>query len=79
MEDLTLPSVWASFKKWVCCTSILPKALVHFLNFQKNKISKKLNQFVEDQASACGRRVTVGCWPAQGPRPAVARRARTGA
>jgi hypothetical protein len=37
MEDSTLPSVGASFKKWgvVACTSILPKALAHSPNFQK--------------------------------------------
>jgi hypothetical protein len=29
MEHLTLPSVGASFKKWGCCTPILPKALTH--------------------------------------------------
>jgi hypothetical protein len=33
MEDLTLPSVGASFKKWGCCTSILPKGLAHSPNF----------------------------------------------
>jgi hypothetical protein len=41
MEHLTLPSVGASFKKWGCCTPILPKALAHFPNFQ-NKKSKKI-------------------------------------
>jgi hypothetical protein len=25
MEDFTLPSVGAKFKKWKCCTPILPK------------------------------------------------------
>jgi hypothetical protein len=25
MEDLTLPSVGASFKKWRCCTPIFPE------------------------------------------------------
>jgi hypothetical protein len=46
MEDLTLPKNGASFKKWVCCTPILPKALAHFLNFPKkikdSKFSKKM-------------------------------------
>jgi hypothetical protein len=41
MEDLTLPSVGASFKKWGCYTPILPKALAHSSNFQKKKIKKK--------------------------------------
>jgi hypothetical protein len=40
MEDLTLSSVGASFKKWMCCTPILPKALAHFLNFHKKKFKK---------------------------------------
>jgi hypothetical protein len=35
MEHLTLPSVGASFKKWGCCTPILPKALAHSSNFPK--------------------------------------------
>jgi hypothetical protein len=73
MEDVTLPSVGASFKKWVCCTPILPKALAHFLNFQKKiskkKISKKLKQSsVEGQASIRGRRATVGRRPRTGAR-----------
>jgi hypothetical protein len=37
MEHLTLPSVGASFKKWGCCTPILPKALAH-----SPKLSKKI-------------------------------------
>jgi hypothetical protein len=41
MEHLTLPSVGASFKKWGCCTPILPKALAHSLNFQKIIILNK--------------------------------------
>jgi hypothetical protein len=46
MEDLTLSSVGASFKKWGCCTPILPKGLAHSPNFPKNlkeikKILKK--------------------------------------
>jgi hypothetical protein len=42
MEDLTLPSVGASFKKWGCCTPILPKTLAHYPNFQNSKkIQKK--------------------------------------
>jgi hypothetical protein len=41
MEDLALPSVRASFKKWGCCTPILPKALAHCPNFQKKKVLNK--------------------------------------
>jgi hypothetical protein len=41
MEDLTLPSVGASFKKWGHCTPILPKALAHSLNFPNKKIKIK--------------------------------------
>jgi hypothetical protein len=49
MEDLTLPSVGASFKKWGCCTPIFPKALAHFLNFPKKHLKeykkfKKMDQ-----------------------------------
>jgi hypothetical protein len=36
MEDLTLPSVGASFKKWGCCRCNLPKeaqTLARALNF----------------------------------------------
>jgi hypothetical protein len=48
MEDLTLLSVGASFKKWVCCISILPKPLAHSLNFPKKlkKFSKEIKQSV---------------------------------
>jgi hypothetical protein len=35
LEELALPSVGASFKKWGCCTPILSKALAHHPNFQK--------------------------------------------
>jgi hypothetical protein len=39
MEDLILPSAGASFKKWGCCTPILPKGLAYSSNFpQKIKI-----------------------------------------
>jgi hypothetical protein len=41
MEDLTLPSVGASFKKWGCYKLILSKALAHSLNFQKKLIENK--------------------------------------
>jgi hypothetical protein len=58
MEDLTLLSVGASFKKWVCCTSILPKALAHFLNFQKIKKSKICNSL---HRFRCQPASTVGC------------------
>jgi hypothetical protein len=40
MEDLTLPSVGACFKKWGCCTPILPKCHAHppiYSRFQKKK------------------------------------------
>jgi hypothetical protein len=41
MEDSTLPSVGASFKKWGCCIPILPKTLAHYPNFQKRIKIKK--------------------------------------
>jgi hypothetical protein len=41
MEDLTLPSIGASFKKWGCCKPILPKGLAHSPNFSKKIEEKK--------------------------------------
>jgi hypothetical protein len=46
MEEFTLPSVGASFKKWECCTPILPECQAHFHNTKKkseknSKIVKK--------------------------------------
>jgi hypothetical protein len=59
MEDLTL----TSFKEWMCCKPILPKALAHSLNFPKKlkikKIKKKTKQYVQGQVSTCGRRATA--------------------
>jgi hypothetical protein len=40
LEDLTLPSVGASFRKWRCCTPILLKGLAHSPNFSKKFILK---------------------------------------
>jgi hypothetical protein len=37
MEDLTLPSVGASFKIWGCCTPILPKCQEVPYNSKKQK------------------------------------------
>jgi hypothetical protein len=64
MEDFTLPSVGGSLKKWVHCAPILPKALAHFLNIQKLKKLKKLEQPAEGQALVHGRRATAGRRPA---------------
>jgi hypothetical protein len=36
MEDFTLPSVGARFKKWACCTTILPKCQAHPQNSSEN-------------------------------------------
>jgi hypothetical protein len=56
MEDLTLPSVGASFKKWGCCTLILPKALAHFPNFQNSKFKiQKIQKNGVNQTSTHGR------------------------
>jgi hypothetical protein len=68
MEDLTLPSIGASFKKWECYTFILPKGLAHSLNFQ---FFFKNDQFIyikRDivwwfEGCRCNRRATPGCWP----------------
>jgi hypothetical protein len=58
MEDSTLPSVGASFKKWGCCTHILPKALAHPPNFQnkKNKKNKILIKKRRREQSLQGQR-----------------------
>jgi hypothetical protein len=37
MEDFTLPSVGESFKKWECCTPILPKCQGHLHNTKKKR------------------------------------------
>jgi hypothetical protein len=41
MEDFTLPSVGASFKKWGCCTPILLRCQAHLHNTKKK--GKKKN------------------------------------
>jgi hypothetical protein len=40
MEDLILPSVGASFRKWGCCTPILPKALAYASKLPKKNFTK---------------------------------------
>jgi hypothetical protein len=40
MEDFTLPSAWARFKKWECCKSILPKYEVHLQTSSENTRNK---------------------------------------
>jgi hypothetical protein len=41
MEDLTLPSVGGSLKKWVYCAPILPKALAHSPKLPKKYLKNK--------------------------------------
>jgi hypothetical protein len=64
MEHLILPSVGVSFKKWGCCTPILPKALAHFPNFQKKKDQKNKtisrNFFLPSTFCASGQLLLVG-------------------
>jgi hypothetical protein len=43
MDDFTLPSVGASFKKWKFCTPILPKGMAQSSNFSKKKFKKIQN------------------------------------
>jgi hypothetical protein len=46
MEDLILLRIGARFKKWECCTSILPKCQAHLQTssqHQKKKMKKKPN------------------------------------
>jgi hypothetical protein len=73
LEELALPSVRASFKKWGYCTPILPKALAHFPNFQKFfffklKNFKKLGTARQAEASIYGRPATSGRLLAAGQR-----------
>jgi hypothetical protein len=35
MEDFTLPSIGARFKKWECCTLVLSKGMAHSSNFSR--------------------------------------------
>jgi hypothetical protein len=49
MEDFTLPSVGARFKKWEC-TPILPKGLALSPNFPK-KIKNKKYFFIKKRAT----------------------------
>jgi hypothetical protein len=44
MEDFTLQSVGASFKKWESCTPILPKCQAHPHNTKKAKKIQKLQK-----------------------------------
>jgi hypothetical protein len=53
LEELPLPSVGASFKKWGRYTPILPKALAHFPNFQKF-IFFKIKKFQKNWDSPAG-------------------------
>jgi hypothetical protein len=67
LEDLALPSVGASFKKWGRCTPILPKAQAHFPNFQKFIFYflfnfKKIGTARQVQASTCGCGSRVDAW-----------------
>jgi hypothetical protein len=83
MEVVTPPSVGASFKKWGCCTPILPKCQ----EVPQKSPKKKINFFFQrtDDAGACvvvgrrpliagrtgpltvGRRPVVACRPRCGP------------
>jgi hypothetical protein len=53
MEDFTLPSVGARFKKWECCTPILPKCQAHPQLPQKTKKIQK-NSKKGGQPTICG-------------------------
>jgi hypothetical protein len=68
MEDFTLPSVGARFKKWECCTPILPKCQAHpqtsleyFKKFKKiQKIGKRGANPQSVGMQARGWQATVG-------------------
>jgi hypothetical protein len=44
MEDFTLPSVEVTFKKWGCCTPILPKCQEVPHNSKNKNKNKKLSK-----------------------------------
>jgi hypothetical protein len=71
LEELPLPSVGASFKKWGSCTPILPKALAHFPNFQK-LIFFKIKKFQKNWDSPAGTGIDLrpagDRWSPAGPR-----------
>jgi hypothetical protein len=58
MEDLTLSSVGASFKKWEYCTSIFPKGMAYSPNFQ-NKFKNNQKNLKEGTRSDGRRAVTA--------------------
>jgi hypothetical protein len=64
MEDLTLPSVGATFKKWGCCTPTLPKChdVPHNSKRKQKKKSKKLKIVMRQWD-----RLVVARWPCTGP------------
>jgi hypothetical protein len=70
MEDFTLPSVGASFKKWECFTPILSKCQAHPHYTRKKKLKKILKLWKKGggmerptvcQTTGHGWRATVGC------------------
>jgi hypothetical protein len=73
MEDFTLPNVGARFKKWECCTSILPKYQAHpqtssqYQNKFKKKKKKEGHSLIAHSLSNCGLRpaVTISHQPAR--------------
>jgi hypothetical protein len=63
MEDVTLPSVGASFKKWECYTPILSKCHTHLHNTKKKvKKNPKIAKKGKRQGKACSlsNRATAG-------------------
>jgi hypothetical protein len=70
MEDLTLPSIGGSLKKWVYCAPILPKALAYSPKLPKNIFKK--GQCDTVQVSTRGQRATAGRRSALVCRPGVA-------
>jgi hypothetical protein len=59
MDDFTLPSVGASFKKWKFCTPILPKGMAQSSNFSKKKFKKIQN--IQKKASLTRQELAGGC------------------
>jgi hypothetical protein len=73
MEHLTVPSVGAKFKKWGCCTPILPKALAHSPNFPKKlkRIKNFKNKGIEPDRLGVDLQPAGDRWSPPGPGPST--------
>jgi hypothetical protein len=83
MEDLTLPSIWASFKKWRCCTNtlLLPRSLgpCYMQGPLKNKKQRRTIPFYKKWLAATCQAATGRATPQVGYRWLLAWRPRVAA